>query len=156
MGREKLREITKKLLREAGWYEGRDIGVSPVEESLIEQGYEIFEPVKAFLREFGMLDFKNIDGKKHTTSEIFTEFEKHDKYEYMEGLTEERLVIVGYLYDGYMPFFVSESGKIYNDYGKLGNDIYESMNTLIDIHNKKENKNYKSWTELGATFKHKE
>ena len=39
----KLRETTKKLLREAGWYEGRYIGLSPVEESLIEQEYEYME-----------------------------------------------------------------------------------------------------------------
>ena len=41
-----LLEETKKVLKDAGWYEGRKIDISKHVEFLEDMGYEVFEEYK--------------------------------------------------------------------------------------------------------------
>jgi hypothetical protein len=41
------------------------------------------------------------------------------------------LVIVGELFDKNLPLFISESGKMYCDMGKLGDDVWSGWETVI-------------------------
>ncbi|SDF83305.1 SUKH-3 immunity protein [Paenibacillus sp. cl6col] len=43
-----LSNETVKILRDAGWYEGRKIDIKEIEENLEKLGYTIFPEVKSF------------------------------------------------------------------------------------------------------------
>lgn len=46
---------TNSLLKASGWYTGRQIDITHIENSLINAGFEVFPSVQSFLREFGDL-----------------------------------------------------------------------------------------------------
>ena len=47
----------KKLLKKAGWYEGRKIDITNYVRSLEDSGYEVFDAAREFLEEYGELEF---------------------------------------------------------------------------------------------------
>ncbi len=48
-----LEDRTKKLLKKAGWYEGRKIDITKQIEYLEKSGYKVFEAARNFMEEFG-------------------------------------------------------------------------------------------------------
>ncbi|MGE5417101.1 MAG: SUKH-3 domain-containing protein [Acidobacteriota bacterium] len=133
---------TIQILKAAGWYEGRKIDIEVFESNLNKLGYEVFQPVKQFLQEFGMLKFQDALEQVHDTSKIFIEYFKHGKFSIEENYCGERLVPVGTLSDGELLLFVSESGKVYCSTGKLGDNPWEAWECLIN------NTSFKSWGTL--------
>lgn len=119
------------ILKESGWFEGRTIDISELESSLENIGYEVFEPVKQFLKEFGMLKIIDENGRTHSTSEIITPYFKNGKYKEIEKYAGEKLVPVGEVYEGNLLMFVSETGKIYHETGKLGDSGLEAWKRLF-------------------------
>lgn len=132
-------EKTLQTLKKSGWFDGRVIDISNFESNLQKLGYEVFEPVKQFLKEFGMLKIIDSLEQTHDTTKLFTDYFKHGKYKAEEDYSGERLVPVGSLSDGELLLFVSESGKIYCSTGKLGDNAWEAWEALIN------NKGFKSW-----------
>lgn len=137
-----MSEITLQTLKKSGWFEGRVINISSIESNLQKLGYEVFEPVKQFLKEFGMLRIIDSLEQTHDTTKVFTDYFRHSKFQAEEGYSGERLVPVGSLSDGELLLFVSESGKVYCSTGKLGNTAWEAWEALIN------NKGFKSWGTL--------
>lgn len=131
-------QITLEVLKKAGWYEGRKINVDYIQEFLINRGYEIFPPVKAFLEEFGMIEI--MDGETnifnrdrfHTdTKRTIGDYLPQGSLKAEEQYARERLVPVGEIRNGYLRILISESGKMYCDTGKLGNDFGEGWESII-------------------------
>lgn len=134
---------TLLVLEKSGWHKGRRVDVSELEENLLKLGYEVFEPVKFFLEEFGLLkivDEKNDDF--HDTSVLLTNYFNNGSFKQLESYAGERLVPVGKICRGYQLLFVSESGKIYCDTGKLGDTPWEAWESLIN------HTGFKDWGDL--------
>lgn len=128
---------TRKALEEAGWYPGRCLDSTAFEEKLEERGYEISEPVLAFLREFGGLRIKEGYGME----------EYEDDYTYIcdfnklsgltacgnyEHLIKEPLFIIGSMENGESMVFITASGKLLGEYEiYLGDDAIDAFNNLV-------------------------
>ena len=137
-----IRENTLKYLREAGWYEGRKIDITEIVKYLEGYGYEVFEPVKRFLEEFGMLtiripddcEFSNYKYNEHHTNvmEAIDWPYSDGVFEDVEKYAGERLVPVGMIHNENLWLFVSESGKLCSDMKLLGDTFMEGWDCLIN------------------------
>ncbi|AWB46754.1 hypothetical protein DCC85_02155 [Paenibacillus sp. CAA11] len=120
---------TLKILRDAGWYEGRSIDTKEMEGNLERVGYTVFPEVKKFLEEFGNLVIKDtINDETHNTS---VKFNKYGVFKAEEEYAQEKLVPVGLIDSDFLVLFVSESGKVYCSTGKLGDSATEAWERLI-------------------------
>ncbi|WP_028531949.1 SUKH-3 domain-containing protein [Paenibacillus sp. UNC217MF] len=127
-----LSNETVKILRDAGWYEGRRIDIKEIEENLEKIGYTIFPEVKSFLREFGNLVIEDtINDEIHNTSIRITNYYKNRSFKSLEEYAGEKLVPVGMIDSDNLLLFVSESGKVYCSTGKLGDNATEAWERLI-------------------------
>ena len=136
-----IRENTLKYLREAGWYEGRKIDITEIVKYLEGYGYEVFEPVKSFLEEFGMLtiripddcEFSNYKYNEHHTNvmEAVNRPYLYMGYEQIEKYAGERLIPVGMVYNENLWLYVSESGRLCCDTVMFGNNFMEGWDCLI-------------------------
>lgn len=142
-----MEKKTVEILKEAGWYEGRKIDIKEIIKFLESKGCYVHEKAKKFIEEFGML---NIEAPTQFSEEIikkydFPKYDKHttDIYDLLGGAidaeyseqyeddTEEKLVIVGALDDNNLYIMISESGKVYCDTGKLGDNFEEAWDTML-------------------------
>lgn len=142
-----MEKKTVEILKEAGWYEGRKIDIEEIVEFLEVRGFKVHEKAKSFIREFGIL---NIEAPTQFSEDIikkynFPKYDKHttniyevlggaidSKYsEQYEDYTEEKLVIVGSLDNNNIYIMISESGKVYCDTGKLGDNFEEALDTML-------------------------
>lgn len=142
-----MEKKTMEILKEAGWYEGRKIEALKIYLFLESRGFYIHEKAKSFIEEYGML---NIKAPTQFSEEIiksynFPEYDNHttDIYnllgetidaeysEQYEDYVKEKLVIVGALDDNNLYIMVSESGKVYCDTGKLGENFEEAWDTIL-------------------------
>ena len=138
-------EISKKtieVLKDAGWYEGRKIDIAENVKFLEERGFEVLESAKKFMEEFGELKIKvediGEDGKKyfseHTTCikevvgiENSANFDLK-KYEDQEN---EKVMLIGALYDCDRFLYISESGRIFDSVEWAGYDALEAWDNII-------------------------
>jgi len=128
-----LSNETLKILRDAGWYEGRRIDIKEIEESLEKIGYTVFPEVKSFLREFGNLVIEDtINDETHNTSIRFANYYGNGTFKSIEKYAGEKLVPVGMIDSGNLQLFVSESGRVYISTGKLGENAKEAWENLIN------------------------
>jgi len=128
-----LSNETVKILRDAGWYEGRKIDIKEIEENLKKLGYTIFPEVKSFLREFGNLVIEDtINDETHNTSMRFTNNVNNGSFKLEENYAGEKLVPVGMIDSDNLMLFVSESGRVYISVGKLGENGKEAWENLIN------------------------
>lgn len=146
-----MKENTIMILRKAGWYPNRKIEITDLIKHYEEKGFEMFPAAKRFVEEYGMLDiYLPIDPKIpeedikrygfnrftfHTTNisdAIIKGFLSSRDYvrEYEEYI-EEKLVIVGKLIDNNAILMISESGKLFTEYGFFGNNADEFWDRLI-------------------------
>jgi len=137
-----------EILEKAGWYEGRCIDIKKMLELLKERGFEIFPPVINFLNEFGNLHLQT--PTYHCEETIvkygFPRFHKHttDVIDKMgdagnrrmvvpyEDIAGENLVIVGLIHNRHLALMIGESGKVYCDTGKLGDDFAEAWECIVN------------------------
>ncbi|WP_063915660.1 SUKH-3 domain-containing protein [Paenibacillus elgii] len=128
-----LSNETLKILRDAGWYEGRRIDIKEIEDNLEELGYIVFPEVKSFLAEFGNLEIEDtINDETHNTSIRFTNYDDNGSFKSEEKYAGEKLVPVGMIDSGNLVLFVSESGRVYCSTGKLGENAKEAWENLIN------------------------
>lgn len=144
-----MEKNTIEILKEAGWYEGRKIDIEEIVKFLESRGFNVHEKAKRFIEEFGMLDIKSPTWAtlEELKNSIFTTYDKHttDIYyllgetidseysEQYEDDTEEKLVIVGLACNENIYLMISESGKVYCDTGKLGDNVEEAWDTLLNV-----------------------
>lgn len=144
-----MEKKTIEILKEAGWYKERKIDIKEIVEFLELRGFNIHEKAKRFIEEFGMLDIKSPTWAtlEELKSSNFTACDKHttDIYEVFDGVldstdseqfeedAEEKLVIVGLACNENIYLMISESGKVYCDTGKLGDNVEEAWDTLLNV-----------------------
>lgn len=135
-----ISQITMDVLISAGWHQGRKINIEPVVKLLESRGFEVYPAVKKFLEEFGMLEIRqqrqnyplSKNDLHHTwpdraLGELYTK----DSFSEYDILAGEGLVLIGMVFDDSLPLFVSESGKLYCDMGKLGDDVWNGWETVL-------------------------
>lgn len=121
-----------EILRASGWYEGRSIDTSEMKENLKQLGYIVFPQAENFLKEFGDLVIEDIiNDEIHRTNVKFTDYYANGAFITEEKFAKEKLIPVGKIDSEYLILLVSESGKIYCNTGKLGNNAIEAWGNLI-------------------------
>ena len=143
-----MKELTKRILKENGWYEGRKINIENFIKYYEEAEVEVFEPVKRFLEEFGgltinvkvMQDYLNNDVSIYTT-EInpinpllpYSVLGADD----IEELAHEKMLKVGTMQNGMYRIAISESGKVYFDDGLIADNIDDALDIICVKDSKK-------------------
>lgn len=130
----------RQELERAGWYEERMIDTSVIEEHLINMGYTVFLDAKKFIKEFGMLeliinnDESDEDTIVHNINpiEAIGDYRKNGCFKELDKYAGEQLLPVGTLDNRYLVMFISETGKFFCDTGKLGNNVWEAWEAIIN------------------------
>ena len=141
-----MNEKSKEILEEAGWYEGRKIDIEKFEMICKEKNIEFINSAKRFLEEFGDLIINGEDG------EPYHRFDRSLFYsEVISQTIGEPAMSVGTLDGEMFNLYISESGRVYDDQGYLGKDIYEAWDIILDtVDSHEEYKEIrKLWKEIG-------
>ena len=152
-----LKEESKELLKEFGWYEGRKINIDEIINICEKKGFEVFEEAKKIFEEFGGLILEEPSRAKLEHDFDIIQMSARLGYNGVlsEGLTEllrEKVLKIGAIYSGQYYIYVSESGKIYSDVGFLTNDIYDAINYLLETLTNEEAEEkgiFKLWKDIG-------
>lgn len=134
-----LLEETKKVLMDAGWYEGRKIDISKHIEFLEDMGYEVFDELKKFLQEFGDLKIileedDPIDPEENTIEystciiDIVSGWGRNINKDKRAG---EKTIPVAKLDNGYILAYISESGRFYTFEGLFNSNTDKFWNCLF-------------------------
>ncbi|SFE54946.1 SUKH-3 immunity protein [Paenibacillus algorifonticola] len=134
-------EQTLKVLTQSGWFIGREIDISETNKMLKTRGFDVFPCVEQLLREFGELEYSylKLDGKVESfhfkPKLVLGDIMEREDYSEFEYWFNEPLVVIGEAYRRNMNMFMSESGKVYGEYGgyqlfKFGENIYEALEAL--------------------------
>lgn len=135
-----LHEETKKVLKEAGWYEGRKIDISSHVKFLEDMGYEVFDALKVFLEEFGDLkiiieyepmfegDDENTVEYSTCIEEIISPYKRNINQDRKVG---ERTIPIANIANKEIMAYISESGKFYTYEGLLNSDTNNFWNSLF-------------------------
>ena len=148
-----MNEKSKEILKEAGWYEGRNIDIDDIVKFCKEGGYEVFPKAKEFFKEFGNIIIKK-DGYDY---HIFNLKEVFARGQYNGCLSKviskvigEKVLLIGNIYGFMFDLYISESGKIYDDHAYLGENIYEAWDCILEtLSTDEERKRYLLWEEIG-------
>lgn len=99
-----MSDKTIQILKEAGWYENRNIDIENLVRFLSERGFEVFPSVKKFLKEFGML---NIKVPTNATDEYierhnFRKYDGHktDIYSALGDAVDVEFMIIKFIFRG--------------------------------------------------------
>lgn len=134
-----LLEETKKVLKQAGWYEGRKIDISKHIEFLEDKGYEVFDELKKFIEEFGDLkiileDEYALDPEENTIEystciiDIIRNLKKNINQDRKAG---EKTIPVAELDNREILVYISESGKFYTFEGFWNSNTDKFWNCLF-------------------------
>ena len=147
-----MNDKSKEILKEAGWYEGRKINIDYLISKCKKKNIGIFSSVENFLSEFGNIVIKSEDGYP------YHEFDEPIFYsEVLSKTVGEPVMRVGIIEGHMINLYISKSGKVYDDQGILGNDIYEAWDCILDtIPSIERKKRRKLWDELGLKEVHRE
>jgi len=146
-----MKESTIEILKKAGWYPNRKIDVIELIELYEKKGFEIFPKAKAFLEEYGMLNVYLPTIRPGVSDEYVEKHKLHkfDLYntnmirylngglsretisEYEEDYVEEKLVVVASLAK-HEYLMISESGKLFTEYGFWGNNAEEFWDRILN------------------------
>lgn len=134
---------TIEYLKKSGWNIDRNVDIEEYIQSLHDDGYEVNNLVRDFLRNYGGLEILHphtkvalktdkfhFDAKEATESYFYETVE-----EYMLRV-KEKLVVVGECRSGHMVILLSHSGKMYAGYDselmKLGDNIDAALVALCE------------------------
>lgn len=141
---------SKDILEKAGWYEGRKIDLTDILEVYNKYNVEVFPKAKEFLEQFGDLeiDYSFCPNHSFNVKKLF-------KNSYREGwaseisiVLDEKVLRIGGCGDYCV--YISESGKIYSDYGLIGNDMFDFWDLILEtIPLKEVLERMSTWEELG-------
>jgi len=110
---------------------------------LEEKGFIIYPIIKAFIEEFYRLNIEYINRlgledniEIDPLSQIGTKINSEYFRSYALNAKED-LIVIGSAYDEYATLLLTKSGKIYDGVGsqdmkRLGNNVYEAFNYLMD------------------------
>lgn len=146
-----MKERTIGVLRKAGWYPNRKIDITELTKLYEKKGFEMFPAAKAFLEEYGMLNVYLPKIRPGVSDEYVKKYKLSKFYvyttnetealncnlsrdyisEYEEEYVEEKLVVVGSL-DGEQDLMISESGKLFTQYGFYGNNAEEFWDRILN------------------------
>ena len=138
---------TLKLLRKAGWYEGRSVDTSAWERLLRKEGFTVHPVVTAFLQEFGGLEFKNPKKAPQASADWHFCVERAVERIYPERVVKyynrragHQLCLIGDASNGYLILMMDETGQVYGGYdeeffylGKSGPEAIETLRTGRDL-----------------------
>lgn len=138
-----LFDETKKILEEAGWYEGRKIDISEHIKFLEDRGYEVFDALKKWLEEFG--DLKIVledepfddDDDDYTTEYSTCIKEIIGSYKInmnQDEKAEEKTIPVAEIANNEILAYISESGKFYTYEGLLNSNTDNFGIVTLEIH----------------------
>lgn len=147
-----MQEKTIEVLIKAGWYPNRKIDISELLIHYERKGFDMFPAAKKFIEEYGMLNIY-IEKSRPGVSDEYVERYKLEKFtlhttdmtkfiitglasrsnvEKYEQYIEEKLVLVGSLTDHHQDLMISESGRMFTEFGFWGNSAEEFWDRLID------------------------
>ena len=147
-----MNDKSKEILKEAGWYEGRKIDLTDILEVYNKNNVEVFPKAKEFLEEFGDIIIKD-DGRPYHVFDIKRLFRRRYRPMLAEELSilfNEKVIRLGdcsgYIYSVY----ITESGRIYNDFGYLGDNKHDIWDLIFQTVDENEfHERMKTWKELG-------
>jgi len=131
---------TIEVLKNSGWYEGRKIDISENVKFLQERGFEVVESAKKFMEEFGELKINveeiDEDGTKdvsmHSTCIKETIGVLNSLHFGLEEYVNEKVMLIGSLYDFEINLYISESGGIFKSIGWVGDSVWEAFDNIIN------------------------
>lgn len=131
---------TIEVLKNSGWYEGRKIDISENVKFLQERGFEVLESAKRFMEEFGELKINveeidedgTTDVSKHSTCIKETIGVLNSLHFGLEEYVNEKVMLIGSLYDFEIDLYISESGRIFKSIGWVGDSIWEAFDNIIN------------------------
>lgn len=132
---------TIEVLKRAGWYEGRKIDITENLKFLEERGFYVLDSAKSFMEEFGELKI-NVeeilkDGtksiSKHTTCIKETVGILDNRHFNLDKhYNREKVMVIGALYDFGTDLYISESGRIFDSIGWIGDSTWEAFDNIIN------------------------
>ena len=151
-----MNENTRELLEYAGWYEGRKIDLTDILEVYNKNNVEVFPKAKEFLEEFGDIIIEK-DGHPYHVFDVKFLFRKRYRPMLAEDLSilfNEKVIRLGdcsgYIYS----IYITESGRIYSDFGYLGDNKYDVWDLILNtVDNNEYSERRKSWKDLGLEEK---
>lgn len=131
---------TIEILKNSGWYEGRRIDISENVKFLEERGFEVLESAKSFMEEFGELRINveriRKDGSKkiskHSTCIKESVGILDSSFFTLSEYVDEKVMLIGELYNEEIRLFISESGRIFDSIGWVGDSIWEAFDNIIN------------------------
>lgn len=150
-----LLDETKKILEEAGWYEGRKIDISEHIKFLEDMGYEVFDALKKWLEEFGdlkiVLEDETFDDEDDDyTTEYSTCIKEiiggYGRNMNQDEKSEEKTIPVAELDNNGILVYISESGKFYTYEGLFNSNTDNLLNSTFAHYNCERPL---TWIELG-------
>lgn len=130
-----MNEKSKEILKEAGWYEGRNIDIDDIVRYCEEGGYGVFPKAKEFFKEFGNIIIKK-DGYNYHVFDLKKVFARGQYNgclsEVISEVIGEKVLLIGNIYGSMFDLYISESGKIYDDHACLGENIYEAWDCILE------------------------
>ncbi|AQR94249.1 SUKH-3 domain-containing protein [Clostridium saccharoperbutylacetonicum] len=133
-----LFEETKKILEEAGWYEGRKIDISEHIKFLEDMGYEVFDALKKWLEEFGdlkiVLEDEPFDDDDDDYTVEYSTCIREIIQRYKENINqdeeaEEKTIPVAEIANNGILAYIAESGKFYTYEGLLNSNTDNFWNS---------------------------
>jgi hypothetical protein len=127
----------KEILMEAGWFINREIDVTELVTFLVDYGYKVFDNVKSFLREFGLLNINYVNSRSGNYANIYVDTRNIiadqsviDSYGRYYGT-----IMVPVAVKSHLQICISEEGKFYGGFDqillKLGDSFEEVLYNLI-------------------------
>jgi len=135
-----LFEETRKILEEAGWYEGRKIDISEHIKFLEGMGYEVFDALKKWLEEFGdlkiILEKERFDDDDEDYTEEYSTCIKEIIAPYKRKLNqdekaEEKTIPVAEIANNGILVYIAESGKFYTYEGLFNSNTDNFLNSTF-------------------------
>lgn len=132
-------ERTEENLEEAFWYKERKIDITENIRFLEEKGFEVTEKAKLFLEEYGELE---ITAKRVTLEDVYYDEKISTKLEdicdidvdnSLDEHIKEKYTLVGAIFSDNekIPFYVTESEKVFTNKGWRGDCILEGLVNII-------------------------
>jgi hypothetical protein len=134
-----LSQRSKKLLRRAGWFEGRTHEVAEFVRLLELKGYPVFPAVVGFLKKFGGLRIENPSAKRPAAEDWHFDVAKASRNISLSRIqalyvprVHSNLCIIGEADKDYITLMMDEKGRVYGGFEETLVFLGESGEDAID------------------------
>lgn len=136
---------TLTVLKNGGWFPGRNIDQSQIEQKIKNNGYYAFKAVLDFLSEFEGLSFKFLNRKNNRPDDFNFKLDRVLEIEVPEKLVEdymprtnEKLCVIGTCCREHFVLMLSDTGKMYGAYDDylvlFGESTASALNAIVCGH----------------------